>query len=243
MRERRRWQRAAGLLLLAGLLAAAPAVVAAPTDGWPWSGVGRVLRDGKGPCSGVLIGPSLVFTVGHCVAERDPWTASAADRLSVVFGSERYRVAEVRVAPVSPFDEAGELGPVGNDWALLALARRPAVEPVPLAGVRGARRAAADGSGVFKVGWRGDTRRRDVAGTVIEVAAGAFSFQCPGGAGRGRSGSALLARTDEGYVVLGVQSAEAKNRFTTIGIAVSPETRNRRAPVGAPATGRPPLAR
>lgn len=222
----RRRRRGAGLALLAALLAAAPTAVAAPSDGWPWSGVGRVLRDGKGPCSGVLIAPSLVFTAGHCVAERDPWKASAANRLSVVFKGERYRVAQVRVAPVSPFDEPGQLGAVGNDWALLAVARRPAVEPVPLVGVRGARRAAADGRGVFKVGWRGDTRRRDVACTVLEVAAGAFTFQCPGGAGQGRSGSALLARTDEGYGVLGVQSAEAKNRFTTIGIAVSPKTRN-----------------
>ncbi|MFP4126860.1 MAG: trypsin-like serine peptidase [Alphaproteobacteria bacterium] len=220
-----RWRRlGVGPALLAALLAAGP--VAASSDDWPWSGVGRVLRDGKGPCSGVLIDPSVVFTAGHCVAERDPWKAIAADRVSVVLNDARYRVADVRVAPLSPFDPSGQLGPIGNDWALLVLARRAAVEPVPLAGLRGARRAAADGRGVFKVGWRGEARRRDVACTVLELAAGAFTFQCPGGAGAGRSGSALLARADEGYVVLGVQSAEAKSRFTTLGIAVSPEPRN-----------------
>jgi V8-like Glu-specific endopeptidase len=222
--RRRRW-RIGGLALAVALLAGAAKPVAAQTDGWPWSAVGRVLRDGKGPCSGVLIGPALVFTVGHCVAQRDPWAAVAADRLGVVLDGERYRVAQARVAPASPFDEEGELGAVGNDWALLALARQPTVEPVPLAGLAGARRAAADDAAVFKVGWRGERRRRDVACSVLEVTAGAFTFQCPGGAGQGRSGSALLARTaDDGYAVLGVQSAEAKNRFTTIGIAVGPDT-------------------
>jgi hypothetical protein len=210
--------------MVGGLVLAHAPEPQARTDGWPWSSVGRVLRDGKGPCSGVLIGPALVFTAGHCIARREPWEAVAADRLSVVLDGERYAVAEAHVAPVSPFDEDGALGPVGNDWALLALARPPAVEPVPLAGLVGARRAAAEGSAVFKVGWRGDTRHRDVACTVLETSSAAFTFQCPGGAGQGRSGSAVLARIDGSYAVLGVQSAEATNRFTTMGIAVSPET-------------------
>jgi hypothetical protein len=224
MRRRRRW-RIVGPALLAGVIGAGAAPGTAPAGDWPWSAVGRVLRDGKGPCSGVLIGPALVFTVGHCVAERDPWEAVAADRLSVILDGERHAVAQARVAPASPFDDEGELGAVGNDWALLALARQPTVDAVPIAGLVGARRAAADDSAVFKVGWRGERRRRDVACSVLEITAGAFTFQCPGGAGQGRSGSALLARAaDDGYAVLGVQSAEAKNRFTTIGIAVGPDT-------------------
>ena len=227
MRSSRRCRRLiVGLALVGGLLVAERPPVEARTDGWPWSAVGRVLRDGKGPCSGVLIGPFLVFTVGHCVATREPWRAVEADRLSVVLAGERYPVAEARVAAASPFDADGEISPVGNDWALLALARRPEIEPVPLAGLAGARRMAANDGPVFKVGWRGEARRRDVACTILEVAAGAFTFQCPGGAGQGRSGSVVLGGGDAGYAVLGVQSAEAASRFTTIGIAVSPETRN-----------------
>ncbi len=61
--------RAVAALGLALLLSGAGGV---PPD-WPWSAVGRVLTDGGGPCSGVLVEPALVLTVGHCVAGGQDW--------------------------------------------------------------------------------------------------------------------------------------------------------------------------
>jgi len=206
----------------AGARAAAPEVGAA----WPWSAVGRVLRDGGGPCSGVLVAPRTVLTVGHCVATRRPWAPLPAERLSVRFADADHAVADVRLARASPFRPNGRLGPVRHDWALLALADAPIeVAPVPYAGGKGARLAFILDAALFKVGWKGGERRRDVACRVhkLDGEARAFSFACPGGAGRGRSGSALIRRVGERYEVVAVQSAEAKNRFTTVGIAVSPD--------------------
>ena len=73
---------------------------------------------------------------------------------------------------------------------------------------------------LFKVGWSGASRQRDVACKVVEADDDVFAFTCPGGAGTGRSGSAILQRSEGGYRVLGVQSAEARNAFTTLGLAV-----------------------
>lgn len=212
-----------------GFAAGARAAAPEPAAAWPWSAVVRVLRDGGGPCSGVLIAPRTVLTVGHCVATRAPWAPLPAARLSVRFADADadadYAVAEVTLARASPFRANGRLGPVRHDWALLALVDAPVeVAPVPYAGGAAARLAFILDGALFKVGWQGGARRRDVACRVRELdgEARAFSFGCPGGAGRGRSGSALIRRVGERYEVVAVQSAEARTRFTTLGIAVSP---------------------
>jgi protease YdgD len=194
-----------------------------PREGWPWSAVGRVLTDGAGPCSGVLIEPRTVLTVGHCVADASLWRATPAARLNVVLDGTSYTVAAVRIAGQSPFGAAGQIGDLRHDWALLELAEPPPIDPVPYGGTAAARRAVALDEPVFKVGWRGEERRRDIACKILEIDADGrlLSFRCPGGAGEGRSGSTVLLRWGDGYEVVGVQSAEAMSPFATIGIAVS----------------------
>lgn len=217
----RRW-------LALGLAVALVTLAAAADDGseresWPWTAVGRVQVDGKGPCSGVLIEPRTVLTVGHCVAHRRPWQGLAPERLQVAFGDAAHAVAAVELAPSSPFARNGALGAVGDDWALLTLAEAAAPAPVPYDGVAGARRAFILDLPLFKVGYAGGARHRDVACGIVELSASgtAFTFECPGGAGRGRSGSALLVRLGDGYTVVGSQSAEIRGRFTTLGVAAN----------------------
>ncbi len=208
---------------LACLLSPAAADEEPVDDRWPWTAVGRVQLDGKGPCSGVLIEPRTVLTVGHCVARRRPWEGRAPKRLQVVLAQQAHEVTAVELAPASPFQPDGDLGPVGNDWALLTLAEDATPTPVPYEGVPGARRAFILDLPLFKVGYAAGTRRRDVACGIVEVSSSgtAFTFSCPGGAGRGRSGSALLVRLGDGYTVVGTQSAEIRGRFTTLGVAVN----------------------
>jgi len=205
----------------------APAAVAQPgdVDAWPWAAVARVLRDGDGPCSGVLVAPRTVLTVGHCVARRNPWRAEAAARLSVRFGGAAFAVEAVRLARTSPFGADGALAALHHDWAVLELAAAPAVAPVPYHGGRAARLAFVLDTAVSKMGWAGGARVRDDGCRIrhLDRDARAFAFACGGGAGRGRSGSALIAATVDGYAVIAVQSAVGRTGAGRVGLAVSPE--------------------
>ena len=226
--RRRRWP--PRLVTLVGALltlATAAGATAEPADrdAWPWAAVGRVERNGGGPCSGVLVAARTVLTVGHCVARRGPWRAEEPERLAVRFGEQAYPVVAVRVAASSPYATGGRLGPVRHDWAVLELAAAPAVEPVAYEGPSAARRAFVADAPLAKVGWVQGRREHDPDCRIRRLAldAAAFTFACDGGPGLGRSGSALLIRTPTGFAVVAVQSAEARTGVVTLGIAVSPE--------------------
>jgi hypothetical protein len=211
---------ALGLALLLG------AAGGQPPD-WPWSAVGRVLVDGGGPCSGVLVAPALLLTVGHCVAGGSGWRAHAPDRLGVELGGRRHTVTAVRLDPVSPFGPDGRPADLAHDWALLELAEPSLVPPVPHGGATAARRAYATDEPLTKVGWQPlpagfASRLSDPECRIAELAPAArvLVYRCPDGAGPGRSGSALLLPAGEGWEVVAVQSAIASPGGIVSGIAV-----------------------
>ena len=189
--------------------------------------VGRVLTDGDGPCSGVLVAPRIVLTVGHCVAGSG-WQANPAERLSFALETGTHAVAAVRLSPSSPFTPDGKIADIRHDWALLELDEAPAVAPVPYGGPVAARRAFFLGEPLVKTGWAARAgvrqRARDHVCRIQELApeATALVYRCPGGAGAGRSGSALIERTGEGFEVVAVQSAITIQKSVEFGIAVAP---------------------
>jgi protease YdgD len=219
-----------------------------PGQDWPWTAVGRVLIDGDGPCSGVLVAPRTVLTVGHCVAESG-WQATPADRLSFALETRAHAVAAVRLSPRSPVTPEGKIEDVRQDWALLELAEPPPVAPVPYGGPAAARRAFALGEPLVKTGWvprAGLLRRvRDYVCRIQELApeATALVYRCPGGAGAGRSGSALIQRAGQGFEVVAVQSAVAIRESVEFGIAVAPPIQVAHGPVWRPSKPDPPPRR
>jgi hypothetical protein len=197
-----------------------------PPD-WPWSAVGRVLVDGGGPCSGVLVAPALVLTAGHCVAGGAEWQAHAPNRLRVELGGREHAVAAVRIDPVSPFGADGRPQDLSHDWALLELAEAPLVSPVPYGGATAARRAYATDETLIKVGWQplpggfaSRLNESDCGIAELPADARSFVYRCPDGAGPGRSGSALLLPAGEGWEVVAVQSAIGSPGGIGSGIAV-----------------------
>ncbi len=40
------------------------------SDGYPWSAIGKIITD-QGDCTGSLVGPNLVLTVGHCIYDKN----------------------------------------------------------------------------------------------------------------------------------------------------------------------------
>jgi Trypsin-like peptidase domain len=200
-----------------------------PPD-WPWSAVGRVLTDGGGPCSGVLVGPALILTVGHCVAGGRDWRPTPLARLRVAVGGREHAVTSVRLEPTSPFGPDGKPRDLRHDWALLDLAEPSMVPPVPYGGATAARRAYATDEPLTKVGWQPlpagfASRLSDPDCRIADLPAEArlLVYRCPDGAGSGRSGSALLLPAGEGWEVVAVQSAIASPGGIVSGIAVVPE--------------------
>ena len=209
-----------GLALLLG------AAGGQPPD-WPWSAVGRVLTDGQGPCSGVLVTPALVLTVGHCVAGCPGWQPRALDRLRVELGGREHAVTAVRLDPAPPFGPDGKPLDLSHDWALLELTEPSRVPPVPYGGATAARRAYATDEPLTKVGWQPlpagfASRLNDPDCRIAELPAEARTrvYRCPEGAGPGRSGSALLLPAGNSWEVVAVQSAIASPGGIESGIAV-----------------------
>lgn len=212
---------------------------ALPGEGWPWAAVGRVLTDGDGPCSGVLVASRTVLTVGHCVAGSG-WQAEPADRLTFALETSTHAVAAVRLSPRSPMTPGGKIEDVRQDWALLELEEPPAVAPVPYGGPAAARRAFALDEPLVKTGWApragGRERVRDHVCRIQELTpdATAFIYRCPGGAGAGRSGSALIQRAGQGFEVVAVQSAVTIENPVEFGLAVAPPIEIMHGPASQP---------
>ena len=188
-----------------------------------------MLTDGGGPCSGVLVGPALVLTVGHCVAGGPGWQPTPLERLRVRLGGREHAVAAVRLDQTSPFGPDGKPGDLSHDWALMELAEPSLVRPIPYGGATAARRAYATDEPLTKVGWQplpagfasrlsdGDCRIAELGPPTRTLV-----YRCPDGAGPGRSGSALLLPAGESWEVVAVQSAIASPGGIVSGIAVVP---------------------
>jgi protease YdgD len=194
---------------------------------WPSTAVGRVLIQGDGPCSGILVAPRIVLTVGHCVVGAG-WRARPTELLSFALETGEHTVTAVRLAPRSPLAADGTIEDLRHDWALLELEEPAEVRPVPYGGPSAARRAFVLDEPLVKVGWAsraGEYRRpRDYVCKIQELdpEATVFVYRCPGGAGAGRSGSALILRTDQNFEVVAVQSAVTIRAPLEFGVAVAP---------------------
>lgn len=215
-------------LLALILVAACRPVAAAEPD--RLDAVVHVTRDGQGGCTGVLVGDGLVLTAGHCVTAADGnWTPAATTAVSVRLGNQSLAVEEVTLAPRPPFSPTGALTDLGNDWALLRVANREAKEIQPLTYLGGlalpaafqagervikvARETAPDGGLILAV-------EQDCSLVGMQPDRRTVAFRCGGGAGRGRSGSALLLTRPFGLAVLAIQSAVSKGSGGEIGIGV-----------------------
>lgn len=222
-----------GAIATLSLLTGASVAEPLPGNQWPWTSVGRVLIDGDGPCSGVLVAPRTVLTAGHCVTGGD-WRPRPTERISFTLETGTHAVASVRLAPRSPFGPDGKIEDLRYDWALLELKKSPAVAPVPYGGPAAARHAYILREPLVKAGWAsreggGHERTRDHVCRIqaLHPNGTAVAFRCPGGAGTGRSGSALIQRTARGFEVVAVQSAITIRDDVQFGIAAVPSIDDR----------------
>jgi hypothetical protein len=218
---------AATLALLAGLTDVTAADLA--------RSVGRIASGAEetGHCSAVFIATDRALTAGHCLGSPTEWRRTSAIGVKVILDGVRLDVGSVALSPRSPFDAAGKIADLGNDWAVLKLGQPmpDLVEPVPLLDAAAARAAALTDDTVVKAGFeRGALYlTRECRITALDQAARGFLFRCGEGMGQGLSGSALLVERDDGFGLVGLQTARSGAGPTALGIAViPPETALRR---------------
>jgi len=213
-----------------------------PEDKRDLRAIGRLNRASGGFCSAVLIAPREILTAAHCLWDSRHRRWLAPDMLHFLPGFRRgsylghARGRAIRLADTISMDDSGRPENLLDDWAVveldLNLETGAGVRPLPLAGPEDRRRLGS-GSRLARGGY---SRDRPYLPVLVEPCSPlglirdsrVLLHDCD--ATFGASGSPILLSREEGYAVLGVQSAVVGRGDSLAGLAVMIE---RRIPPGA----------
>ena len=181
----------------------------------PWNAIAKVQTNTGARCTGVLIAPAVVLTAAHCLYNRRTQALLQPGSLHVLFGYERagYRWHRLvtRLEVGARFD-GGNTQPQPSDWARLELAENVPAQPLPFSGG-----TLTAGMPAALAGYNQDRAQLLMTDTDCHVRRMA---PLPGGAAwithdcaatRGTSGAPLLAHTDGGWSVLGINIAAGRD--------------------------------
>jgi len=187
------------------------------TEVWPWTALGRINREIGGHCTGALIAPDLVLTAAHCLYsfEDRRWTIPMEVHFVAGYHRGEYRehakAARFTISPSWIPDRAKNESNIGNDWAVIELERKLAIEPVRLSSrsFQQVKAAAADGE-LTIAGYNGDfaeilTQDRGCRLVAQAEKGRLLLHDCD--ATYGSSGAPLLLVTPAGAEIVGLQSA------------------------------------
>lgn len=206
------------LLLGAGGARSAESLVVDATE-YPWSAIGRINTEGRGFCTGFLVGPRTVLTVAHCLYNLRDGRWYQPEDVHFVAGYQRdhylahARAAAFVTAPGFHPREAPGLKRSLQDWAVVTL-----TEPIGRAvGWLGLQRFDAKllatlrrgGALLLQAGYRRERSHAISVGLGCDIAAllaerRVLLHDCD--VNEGASGSPLLILSGGGLRVLGLHT-------------------------------------
>ena len=200
----------------------------------PWSAIGRLNVAGRAHCTATLVAIDLVLTAAQCLYNRVTGRRYPPSAVHFVAGYQRGEFVAHSVASALTVPEAYDPGPGAglsnrsNDWALVTLARPLGQEIRPLAlrslDAPAVAAVAARGAGLTQAGYHrirphALTLGRDCRIEGIVQRTALIFHHCP--IAQGDSGSPLLARFDDGYRVVGINSGVLRKGRMHLAVAIA----------------------
>jgi protease YdgD len=199
---------------------------------WPWAAIGRVNRGSGGFCTGTLVASDLVLTAAHCLYDRRTGKRVSPDNLHFVASYRRGDYAAHSVAsasfhpPAFSYKGGATFARIANDWALLVLRHPMALKPIPVRRLSDEeKRSTGPASGKLMRAGYGQDRPHLLslhAGCSISADRGdgnVLFHTCD--ATRGGSGSPLIIKTEDGYVIVALAIGVANGEGMERGLAVN----------------------
>ena len=189
------------------------------TSEFPWVAVGQIDFDSGGACTATLIGPDILITAGHCIADGARVNAAGSFETGYALpgGPRTARVIDYYMSPNWDYQRYSTTNDIdGTDWALLRI-DRPLGDELGFVGVR----ALVDESGeraalradIYQAGYSHDTGDHlsgNIGCHMVTIYRdNTMAHECD--TTRGDSGSPFMIREGNEYFIVATDSNFRRN--------------------------------